>query len=97
ELSTIKLQKDQFEAELKFLKQETGTLLQVDKAVRELLNETERGPVFLRLVEINHEVDLDTLAESLGQPAALVRRHIQYMADQDILEFDDENRTIKLK
>ena len=66
-------------------------------SLRELLSETERGPVFLRLVEIKHEVDLDTLAESLGQPAALVRRHIQYMADQDILDFDDENRTVKLK
>ncbi|MFW9993957.1 MAG: hypothetical protein ACFFD4_18075 [Candidatus Odinarchaeota archaeon] len=85
------------ETELNDLKLKLTTAQKIEESVKRLLDGSERGSIYLKLIEIKQEVSLDELTEQLNQPPVLIRRHIQYLADQGFIEFDGKNRTVKLK
>ncbi|MFX1536268.1 MAG: hypothetical protein ACFFDI_18790 [Promethearchaeota archaeon] len=70
--------------------------LVLNRYVQRLLKESERGKIFLTILELGGRCTIEEIANELEIPPVLISQQLRYFYTQNMVGFDEENRTVWL-
>jgi len=70
--------------------------LVLNQYVQRLLKETEKGKIFLAVLELGGRCSIEEIANELEMPPVLILQQLRYFYTQNMMGFDEENRTVWL-
>ncbi|MFX1253031.1 MAG: hypothetical protein ACFFCZ_15605 [Promethearchaeota archaeon] len=76
--------------------EERQLTLVLNQYVQRLLKETEKGKIFLAILELGGRCSIEEIANELEMPPVLISQQLRYFYTQNMVGFDEENREVWL-
>ncbi|MFX0064644.1 MAG: hypothetical protein ACFFC7_20925 [Candidatus Hermodarchaeota archaeon] len=76
--------------------EEMKLALVLNQYVQRLLKESEKGKIFLAILELGGSCTIEEIANELEMPPVLISQQLRYFYTQNMVGFDEENRTVWL-